>query len=311
MNRRRAIPAETEGQENAETSTAAVASGTVPPPPAADNSQPSPEASSTPAGAAASPGVDNSPAAAEAKSPAGQAADQPQAPAGEIISLDLPSGKTFKSRIFKVNLNAIIDLLKDTSNEEQLLFLEDPLGRICVFTEYKKNNLDGMLVAFYPNFLPKTYATYTDGSLDGMIKTWTEQGQREYWCQYSKGLRNGFCGYFKDNKLCLLLEIDRGTVSGVHLCANRKLEKSFTSLEQASADKDAKILLEEIDNLESDLKISERSFKKGARDEYQFIRRLRIAAANPQKRGALQDHLNQHAFTIKSLINTFWLYKGW
>jgi len=232
-------------------------------------------------------------------------------PPSDISSMTLPSGKVFKFRLFKININAIIDLLKDSTKEDQVLFLDDPLGRICAFTEYKKGNFDGIFVAFNESRLPTIYATYADDNLDGIIKTWNEQGDRVYCCQYSKGVRDGFCCYFKDNFPRMLLDIDHNVVKGVFLYANGRLEKSFSSLEQASADKGAKTLLEELDSLESDLKSGEESFKKTARDESQLLRRERKAATIPQKKAVLLEHLEQHAAERQLLITSFWHYKGW
>jgi len=224
--------------------------------------------------------------------------------------LTLPSGKTFNSRLFKISVTPILDLLKDTAKEDQVLFLSNPLGRLSAFVEYKSNNLNGISVSYFENRQPTTYAAYSDGSPDGIIKTWNEKGERVYWCQYAKGVRDGFCCYFIDNCLRVLLEIDHDTISGVHLCANVRLEKSFASLAEASADKDAKILLEEIDDLESDLKTGADSFKKAAREENAFMHQLK-AAASPKKKAALQERLNQHAVESQDLIRSFWQYKGW
>lgn len=273
----------TEGQPN-----------TVPPPPNVDSAV-SPE---TPDTAQVPP---NSTSAAPPRS------EQPV----EITSLTLPSGKNFNTRLFKINLNLIIDALKESAKEDQVLLLEDPSGRICAFTEHKIDNLNGIFVAYNENRLPVTYATYIDGALDGMIKTWNEKGDRVYWCQYTKGVRNGFCCYFQDNFLRMLLEIDNDAIAGIHLCANGSLEKSFSSIEQASADKDARILLDKLDNLESDLKISQDFFKKTAQEENLHLRRERKGATTAQKKFAFQEHLNQHAAERQFLLKSFWQYKGW
>ena len=226
--------------------------------------------------------------------------------------MTLPSGKTFNARLFRINLTAVTDLLKDNIKEDQVYFLDNPLGRICAFAECKQNNLNGIFVAYYDTRQPMIYATYSDGALDGIIKTWNDKGERVYWCQYSKGARDGFCCYFKNNNLRVLLEIDHDTVISIHLCANGQLEKSFTSVEQASADKDAKTLLTEITDLETDLKDSENSFKKSAREESLLMRRERKAATTiPARRVALQEHLNLHALEKQVLFNSFWQYKGW
>jgi hypothetical protein len=230
----------------------------------------------------------------------------------EITSLALPSGKIFSARLFRVNLVAVTDLIKNAGNDDQVLFLDNPLGRMCAFTEYKQNNMNGIFVSYYENRRPMTYATYADGSIDGFIKTWNEKGEHVYWCQYAKGVRDGFCCFFKNNSLRLLLEIDHDTISSVHLCTNGKLDKSFTSLEQASADKNAKTLLAEITDLETDIKDGETYLKKTARDESQYMRRERKAATTSPKRNiALQGRLNLQTMEKQMLITNFWQYKGW
>jgi hypothetical protein len=285
---------------------------TIPPPAAAEEQS---NAAKPPAGAdsVVAPGTPENTSVPPATSPtttSSTTTPHPEQPA-EIIILTLPSGKSFNSRLFKISVTPILELLKDTAKEDQILFLSNPLGRLSAFAEYKSNNLNGIAVSYFENRQPMTYATYSDGSLDGIVKTWNEKGERVYWCQYAKGVRDGFCCYFKENCLRVLLEIDHDTISGVHLCANGKLEKSFASLADASADKDAKILLEEIDDLESDLKTNENYFKKAAREEIALMRRERKAATNPAKRAALQDRLNQHAMESQALIRSFWQYKGW
>jgi hypothetical protein len=245
--------------------------------------------------------------------PAAVAATPPSSePSADITTLALPSGKVFSYRLFRINVVAVTDLLKSSVNEDQILLLDNPLGRTCAVAEYKQNNLNGIFVAYYDSRLPMTYATYTDGSIDGFIKTWNEKGERVYWCQYAKGVRDGFCCFFKNNSLRMLLEIDHDTIGGVHLCVNGKLEKSFTSVEKASADKDVKTLLAEITDLETDIKDGENLLKKTAREESQSMRRERKAAAtSPKKIAALQEHLNRQALEKRLLITAFWQYKGW
>ena len=235
---------------------------------------------------------------------------RPEQPA-ETIVLTLPSGKTFNSRLFKISVTPILEVLKDTGKEDQILFVSNPLGRLCAFAEYKSNNLNGISMSYFENRQPMTYAVYADGSLDGIIKTWNEKGNRVYWCQYAKGVRDGFCCYFKDNYLRMLLEIDHDKISGVHLCVDDKLEKSFASVEEASANKDAKTLLAEIDDLESELKTGEDSFKKAVREESALMRRERKVATSPKKKAALQEHITRQAMESQALIRSFWQYKGW
>jgi antitoxin component YwqK of YwqJK toxin-antitoxin module len=285
----------------------------IPPPPGTE--EPSNAAAAPPAGgeSVAAPGAPENASASSGTQPAAQPQANTPRPeqATEIIVLTLPSGKTFNSRLFKINVTPILELLKDTAKEEQVLFLENPVGRLCAFAEYKLNNLNGLFVSYSENRQPMTYAVYSDGSPDGIFKTWNEKGQRVYWCQYAKGVSNGFCCYFKDNYLRLLLEMDNDEIKNVHLCSNGKLEKSFASIAEASADTDAKTLLEELDDLKSDLKTNENYFKKVAREEYASIRRDRKATASSIKRAALQERLNQYAAERQAVVQSFWQYKGW
>jgi hypothetical protein len=242
---------------------------------------------------------------------------QPVKPAAEetsneIAVLNLPSGKIFNARLFKVNIISLLELLKDPDKEEQTLLLEDPLGRICILAEHKQGVLDGISLYYNERRLPSIYATYADGQRDGFIKTWNEKGERVYWCQYEKGARNGFCCFFKADNLRMLLEIEQNKIRAVHLCANGKLDKSFNSVEEASADKDAQAILAEIEYLEADMKIDEDVFIKKVKDDYLTLRREKKAAAtNARKKIALQNYLSRRVLEKQSLVASLWQYKGW
>ena len=71
----------------------------------------------------------------------------------------------------------------------------------------------------------------------------------------------------------MILEIDHDAINGVHLVASANLKKSFSSLEQASADKVAQKLLDEVDGLETELKLNEGLFKRQVKDELQHCQR--------------------------------------
>ena len=75
----------------------------------------------------------------------------------------------------------------------------------------------------------------------------------------------------------MILEIDNDTINGVHLCANGELKKSFSSMEQASADKVAQKMLDEVDGLETELKLNEGLFKRQVKDEIQHLRKKKRA----------------------------------
>ncbi len=276
-------------------------SSPVPPPPGPDNTQTLP-AATLPADAAANSTLGNSSAVAAANNFQGPPADLSSTLAPEIISLNLPSGKTFKTRLFKINLNSIFELFMDTVKDEQVIFLLHPDGIVSAFAAHDKGVLNGICMAFSEDRQPMVYANYIDGLLDGMLKTWNEKGERVYWCQYEKGVRHGFCCYFKNNQLRLLLEIDRNTIIGVHLCANGALQKSFASAAKAADDVEAQKLLDEVDDLEAEIKTNEIAFKKQIKEEDARLRHEKSGMMSPQKRAAIQDRLNQRVIESQALI---------
>jgi hypothetical protein len=277
------------------------------PPPGAKNNPALPPPPPDDSGAATGPEKSNQPDAASTSTTTEQPGDKTSTEPVEITSLTLPSGKIFKARTFKVDLNSLSDLFKDPSKDDPVLCMFYPTGPISALTTHNKGVLNGITMAFYEDHKPKTYAVYADGAIDGMAKLWNEKGERIYWCQYEKGVRNGFCCYFKNNAMQLILEIDHDAVSAVHLCANGEIKKSFSSTEQASADKVAQKLLDEVDGLETELKLNEVVFKRQVKDELQRLRQEKTGMMTPQKRAAIQDRVNirniQSPMLIKNLRN--------
>ena len=241
-------------------------------------------------------------AAAESGAPAEQP-DASTAPPAEVDTANLPSGKVFKARLFKVELSAISDLLKDPGKDDPVLWMYARSGQISALTAHTKGVPNGITIAFYEDRKPRTYVVYADGAIDGILKLWNEKGERVYWCQYEKGARNGFCCYFKDNVMQMILEVDHDAVTGIHLCANGEVKKSFSSTEQASADKVSQKLLDEVDGLETEMKLNEGLFKKEVKDELQRLR-VERAGMPAQRRNAIKEARTAQAqLLIKSLRN--------
>ena len=105
--------------------------------------------------------------------------------------MNLPSGKIFKSRLFKVELSAIADLFKDPGKDDPVLCVFYPNGQILALSTHTKGVPNGITMAFYEDHKPKTYVAYTEGAMDGILKLWNEKGERIYWCQYEKGDATG------------------------------------------------------------------------------------------------------------------------
>ncbi len=302
LTRKRTVPgAKTENPENVTANSDG--ENTLAPPSGAKNNQALPPPAPTNSAAAAGPEKSNPPDAAATNTP-DQTVEKSTTAPPEITSLNLPSGKIFKARSFKIELSSLSDLFKDPGKDDPVLCLFHPSGQISALTSHNKGVLNGITMAFYDNRKPMTYAVYTDGAIDGIVKLWNEKGERIYWCQYEKGVRNGFCCFFKDNALQMVLEIDHDTINGVHLCAGGELKKSFSSTEQASADKVAQKLLDEVDGLESELKVNEGVFKQQVKDELQSLRQEKMGIITPQKRAAIQQRVNMRTLQSQLLIKT-------
>lgn len=213
------------------------------------------------------------------------------------INLSLPSGKTFNSRLFDVDIKSaedkLEDILKDKDDLGQVIQLQSPSGNTPALAEHDKGKLDGVYLAFYRDKFPMIYANYSDGSCNGMIKKWNENGERVYWCQYIKGVRHGFCCYFKDDILRIFYEINRGEYTAVHLCSNSELIKSFDSREKAASDEDAKIFIDEVNEVETELKSMEINYRKQLLKAYKQIQNKIIGMQNQEKRDAFNDRMNQ------------------
>jgi hypothetical protein len=237
----------------------------------------------------------------------------------DINVLNLPSEKSFRSRLFKTNINPVIDSLKesidsikDAAKDDRIVFLDDPFGRIYAFAEQKKGVVDGISMTLNANGQPITYAVYADGLLDGIVKTWNDKGDKVYWCQFEKGVRQGFCCYFKGNSLRLLLEIENDKPVAIHLCANGELKKSFTSVDEVAADKETQQLFVELTDMEAELKDNDAAFKKLIKDEELRQRRERKPSLmTAQKKAMLQEQHIRLTSQIQRIIQTLWQYKGW
>jgi hypothetical protein len=191
----------------------------------------------------------------------------------EQFTLNLPSGDIFDSRIFDINLTAVKNNLKDKlenleknkARAEYAVLLNSPNLKTHALADIDESNgkLNGVCLSFNQAEVPIVYANYTGDKLNGIVKTWNENGQREYWCQYKNDVRHGFCCYFKDDIPRILYEISHNKIIAVHLCNNNQLEKSFKSCAEAAAnDENAKVLIAETDEVELEIKRYDREYTK-------------------------------------------------
>ena len=217
------------------------------------------------------------------------------------IMLNLPSGKTFNSQLFDVDLKTVENNLEDQLKQQEkdevingkVILLHSQNGK--AWAEQDKGKLDGVYLALYRDKIPVIYANYIDGSRNDIIYQWNENGERLYWCQNAKGFRHGFCCYFKDDILRILLEVNLNKITAVYLCHNSELEKSFESLEQAVADVETKMFLDEMNETESELKALETKYKKQVKEEESRRRQKIVSISNQEKRNDIQMNSNKRA----------------
>jgi hypothetical protein len=220
-------------------------------------------------------------------------------PAGAII-LNLPSGKTFDHQVFSVDFKYVEDdlkhklknQLKDNDNIGQVILLGSLKGAHA-WGEQDKGKLNGELLAFYNDRIPKFCANYIDGKCDGILTKWNKNGECVYGCQYINGSRQGLCCYFKDNILRILVEMNNNNDTAVHLCSNSELIKSFASIEKAAIDEDAKMFIGEVKTVESEIKSIENDYKNQIKKEFSKIQNKLIGEANQQRRQQTLEKMNQ------------------
>ncbi len=232
--------------------------------------------------------------------------DSPPSFPASTITLDLPFGKKFNSRLFDVNLksveNKLEDMLKDKDDIGKVFILHSSIGKSLA--EQDKGKLDGAYLAFYNDDIPLIYANYIDGMRNGIFKKWNEDGQRVYWCEYKKGVRHGFCCYFKDDILRMLYEIKFDKIYAIHICNNSELEKSFDSLNEAVADENAKMFIDEVNKIESELKSIETAYKEQIKKEEMRIRQEKAAVLSHRNSLEYQNRINQRRAQYQEMIDT-------
>jgi hypothetical protein len=227
----------------------------------------------------------------------------------ERIIFDLPTGKNFDSHIFDVDIKTAekklidaSDKLTKTSQYKGQVILLGSLDGAHAWAEMDRGKQDGTFLAFYNKRNPDIYAGYDKDKFDGMIKKWDEKNNRVYWCQYAKGVRHGYCCYFKDDILRALFEINRNKIYAVHLCVNSTLEKSFDSLEQATADENAKLIIDEVQAVEAELKHAINEYENRVSDEFKNIQ-LTLQGMHSQKaRDTIQNRMNQRGIQRENEI---------
>ena len=130
---------------------------------------------------------------------------------------------------------------------------------------------------------PRLYANYNyhDGKWNGVVATWNVNGQREFWCKYTSGKRNGLCCLFENDLLAAVLECTQDKVEAVHLIEANEIGEDVdadVALDHALAGP----VLRKIDAIEKQLKKESLAFVDRVTEE----RRKWIAWRNQLNREA-------------------------
>ena len=132
----------------------------------------------------------------------------------------------------------------------------------------------GPAVFFYPyrpgeDRKPKQYVTYRNGTWNGLLATWNEAGQREFWGNYSNGQRDGFCCLFEEDRLTAVVECTRNNAEAIHLIEANRITKSLLEAAEISKNAVAGTVLEKIGQIEQHAKNDSHAFCERARKAVQ------------------------------------------
>jgi hypothetical protein len=226
------------------------------------------------------------------------------------ISLHLPSGKTLNSQLLYVDLKDIENKFKFAYEKQakdaeykMQVFLLGSMDSTHAWAEQDNGKIDGELLAFYDRRTPKIYAQYIDGKYDGKIATWSENGQRVYWCQYKKGVRQGLCCFFKDDILRIIFEIKDDKCTAIHLCNNSELTKSFDSLEEASSDEDANIFIKELTSEKSEVDNTLRDYAKQFNKEFKKMQNILMGKIHRENLEDIQNRMKQRGIEHQKMLD--------
>jgi antitoxin component YwqK of YwqJK toxin-antitoxin module len=228
----------------------------------------------------------------------------PRGPIGVLsYRITFPSGDVLTGEMLATDRYRLGNWVGSASGNRGIAHLRRPDGTLYAICSIRNGALEGETVMVHPSNDLAIYATYAGGLRQGVVKTWNAEGKVEYWCQFAKGKRHGFCAFFKDADLQLVLQCDHGKTTGVHLISGNAISKSFADEDVASADKTAGARLGELNETESQLLKNEQKIKKQAHDEDQRMRQHRASSLNVGKRNAITSRANENAAENQAVVN--------
>ena len=179
----------------------------------------------------------------------------------EDFHIDLPSGKVLASSSLDVLTKASEEsgelLQKCRGNRPDAVgfYQQGSTSVIEVVSGRRESKPFGPAVFFHPDGTskdskPKQYVTYRNGKWNGLLATWNEAGQREFWGNYSNGQRHGMCCLFSENKLTTVVECTRGKTDAIHLIEANQITKTLAEADEISNDAAARTVLQKISEIE-------------------------------------------------------------
>lgn len=248
---------------------------------------------------------------------AADTAVQPRRPSRDPTSSDLriklPSGVMLTSANLDIRDKVSRDtgmLLKKCSQNapDAMGFFQDGSDwAVASMCQVKGTKPSGAAVFFYSYQRHETpqakqYITYLSGKWDGVLATWTAGGQREFWCNYSNGQRQGLCCLFHDNAPKTVLDYTRNKLSAVYLITDNEVAESITDAEQIAAHEEAGALLKEIQAIEQRLKTDDRSLCDRVKQGVQ----LRLGAINRQRQASMDARMSERSAQQNQAFGEMW-----
>ena len=212
----------------------------------------------------------------------------------------LPSGTAVSNHAFEIHAPAAP--AKATAT---VMCLQAQSG-VKVWVTHSHGVPDGPTVSRYPDASPCVYVEYKEGKRHGTLSTWSEAGEQTVFLSYKNGRRQGLGCFFQEETPRLVLEYKADALTGIHWIRDYRLLQSFSDESEASAVAEVQPVLAEFHEREAGLEEKEREFRKLVHDEDERLRKLRVSQLNPEKRDAIQRHVDERGNARSSQIDSIY-----